>query len=132
MCDSCISMFLAKVIGVFLFLISLAMLVHQQRHKKLMNDFLGNHSLLNFSGVVGILLGLLILGCHNVWVSDWPVLITLIGWLTLLQGVWRIFFPESFSKSMKDLMNGSGYVIWAWVWLLIGLYLIWVGYSVNG
>lgn len=129
MCDSCISIFLAKVIGVFLFLVCLAMLVHQQRHKKLMSDFLANHSLLNFSGVIGIILGLLILCCHNVWVSDWPLLITLIGWIVLLQGVWRIFFPDSYSKTMRDMMTHTGYLIWAWVWLLIGLYLIWVGYT---
>ncbi len=129
MCDSCISIFLAKVIGVFLFLVSLAMLLHQARHKKLMSDFLADHSLLNFSGVIAIILGLLILGCHNVWVSDWPLLVTLIGWIVLLLGVWRIFFPDSYSKTMRDMMTHTGYLIWSWVWLLIGLFLIWVGFT---
>ncbi len=128
MCNSCISLFLAKVIGVFIFLISLGMLVHPQRHKKLMADFLSTPSLVNFSGAVGIILGLLILGFHNAWVSDWCVLITLIGWIVLLQGIWRIFFPDSYTKAMKDLMNSTGYLIWSWVWLLLGLYLIWIGF----
>jgi len=131
MCDSCISVFLAKVMGIFLFLVSLGMLVHQQRYKRLMHDFLSNSSLVNFSGCVGLILGLLVLGCHNVWVSDWPVLVTIIGWIVLLQGVMRIFFPDAYSKMVKELMNGTGYQVWSWVWLLIGLYLVWVGFSAN-
>ncbi len=129
MCDSCVSIFLAKVIGVFLFLISLGMLIHQQRHVKLMNEFLGSPSLVNFSGVIGIILGLLIVGFHNVWVSGWPVLITLIGWLILFQGVWRIFFPDSYARTIKNMMTDVGYIIWSWIWLLIGIFLIWLGFS---
>lgn len=127
----CSSIFLAQVIGCFVFLVSLAMLVHQQRVKKTMQDFLGSHTMVAFSGNLSILLGLLVVLSHNVWVSDWPVLITLIGWFVLLQGLMRVFFPDSFAKMMKDLMAKSGYTFVTWVWLLIGLYLIWVGFSLS-
>lgn len=129
MCNSCISIFLAQVVGLYVFFMSLAMLVHHQRFKKIMNEFLGHAPSLTLTGGLGLILGLLILSCHNVWVSDWPVLITLIGWLVLIQALMRLFFPDSFVKMSKDLMKGSGYSIWCWIWLLLGIYLVWVGFS---
>jgi uncharacterized protein YacL len=118
--------------GIYLFIISLAMTVHQQRFKKTMNDFLGDHPLMLLTGVIGTILGLLIVLCHNVWVSDWPLLVTLIGWIVLLQAIARIFFQAGFVKTAKHLMSKSCYLVWCWVWLLIGLYLIWVGFAYNG
>ena len=125
----CLSIFLAQVIGCFVFLVSLAMLVHSARCKKIMHDFLADHTMVAFSGNVSLLLGLLLVVSHNVWMSGWPVLITLIGWVLLLQGLMRIFFPENFVKMMKDLMNKTGYSLMCWVWLLVGIYLIWAGFS---
>lgn len=127
----CLSIFLAQIIGCFLFLVSLAMLVHHARFKKQMNDFLANHAMVAFSGNLSLLLGLLIVVSHNIWISEWPVLITIIGWIVLLQGLARIYFPEAFVKTMKDLMSKTGYTLWCWIWLLVGVYLIWAGFSQN-
>ena len=38
--------------------------------------------------------GLAIVLTHNVWVANWRVLITLIGWLMLIRGAVRILAPE--------------------------------------
>ena len=129
MCNMCISVFLAQVIGTYLFLVSLAMLAHQHRFKKITTDLLGNPPLLTFTGLIGIILGLLIVCVHNAWVSDWPLLITLIGWIVLLQGISRLLFPGTYSKMVKELLNDTGYLIWSWFWLLIGIYLMWVGFT---
>lgn len=124
----CISIFYGQVIGLWLFFVGLAMVVHQARFKKLMLDSLNHPALMNFAGFVALGLGLLIVVSHNIWVSAWPVLVTLFGWILLFQGVMRIFWPESFAKMMKDLMAKSGYTVMSWVWLIVGLYLIWVGF----
>lgn len=125
----CLSVFLAQVIGCYLFLVSLAMLVHQARFKKTMHDFLGNHSLVTLTGTMALVVGLLIVVSHNVWVGQWPVVITIVGWITLLQALMRIFFPEAYIKMMKDMMAKTGYLLMSWVWLLVGIYLIWAGFS---
>lgn len=125
----CLTVFLAQLIGCFLFLVGLSMLAHQQRFKKTVNEFLSIHPLVAISGWLSVLFGLLIVISHNIWVSQWPVLITLFGWFLLLQGLLRIFFPDSFAKFVKELMAKSGYAVVSWVWLLVGLYLIWAGFS---
>ncbi len=125
----CLSTFFAFVIGSYLFLVSLAMLVHQQRFKKIMADTLSDHPLLALTGCLGIIFGLVIVTTHNYWVSDWPLLITLVGWFSLLQGIARLFAPNEFAKMCKQFHAKMGYYLVTWIWLLIGLYLIWAGFA---
>ena len=129
MCCSQLSIFLAQVVGLYLFLIGLAMLVHQARFKKTMTETLGNHSLVTLSGTMSLVIGLLLVISHNMWISAWPVVITIVGWIILLQAVMRIFFPDVFIKIMKDLMAKSGYLLLSWIWVIVGIYLIWAGFS---
>ncbi|MES2273241.1 MAG: hypothetical protein V4487_03525 [Chlamydiota bacterium] len=127
----CISVFYAQVFGCYIFLISLAMLLHQNRFKRMMTDFLTNHPLVSLSGAISLLIGLVVVITHDVWVAQWPVVITLIGWIAILQGIMRIFFPETFGKWMKQLAAKNGYTVWCWIWLLVGLYLLWSGFNTN-
>ena len=129
MCCSQLSIFLAQVIGLYLLFVSVAMLVYQSRFKKTMSEILSNHSLITLSGMMSFVVGLLIVVSHNVWISQWPVVVTIVGWVILLQALLRIFFPEAFVNMMKDLMAKSGYLLMSWIWLLVGIYLVWAGFS---
>lgn len=125
----CLSLFLAQVIGCYLFLLSLAMLVHQQRFKKVSSDLLSNAALITLSGTVKLALGLMLVIDHNIWVADWPVAITLVGWILLIQGIMKLFFPEAFAKMSKDLHGKPVHTLLCWARLVIGIYLIWAGFS---
>jgi hypothetical protein len=105
------------------------MLVHQQRFKKTMSDLLGNMMMITLSGAFMLVLGLLIVVDHNIWLSDWPVLITIIGWILLLQGLMRLFVPDAFIKMAKDMQGKVVYTLLCWIRLFIGIYLIWAGFS---
>lgn len=123
----CFSVFLAQVIGFYTVLVSLAFLIHRDHYKKTISDFLGSRPLMAVCGSLSLIFGLIIVIAHNKWVGDWRLLITLIGWYAVLQGLARLFFPEQFAKVVKDISNGIGYLISFAVWMLIGLYLIWMG-----
>ncbi len=124
----CISIFYAQVLGLWLFLLGLAMLTHHVRLKKALVESLSHSSFITFTGFCSLGLGLLIVVSHNIWVSAWPVLITLFGWFLVLQGILRVFWPENFARIAKDLTNKSGYTILTWAWLFVGAYLIWAGF----
>lgn len=47
------------------------------------------------NGTLLLVAGLAIVRLHNRWVSGWPVLGTLIGWLFTLGGLSRMLFPQS-------------------------------------
>lgn len=125
----CLSTFLAQVIGSYLFFSALAMLVHQNRFKKTCNEILGNQVLLTLTGSLALIFGLVIVVEHNLWISEWPVLITLVGWVLVLKGLMKFFIPEIFVKLHKDLMGRGIHSLITWVRLAIGVILIWAGFS---
>jgi hypothetical protein len=125
----CISVFYAQVIGLWLFIVALGMIVHQPRFKKTWADTLSNSAVMTFSGLLALAIGLLIVISHNIWVPAWPVVVTLYGWVLIFQGVMRLFFPDAFTKMARDMMAKSGYTVMSWVWLIVGVYLIWAGFA---
>jgi hypothetical protein len=79
-------------------------------------------------GTILFVSGLAIAQCHNVWVAQWPVLITLVGWGGMALGAARMFFPEAM---LAIAMAASSK--WFWVPLIFmwytGMRLSTEGYS---
>lgn len=124
-----LSIFLAKTIGLYLVIVSTAFMLKVDEFKPVMLDMLKNPSLVLSSGILALILGILIVVTHNVWVMDWRVIITLLGWLTLLKGVIRLFYPEFvMKKATKCVENKTSYNIIMLITLLIGLTLLYFGY----
>lgn len=125
----CLSMFFAQMIGFYLVIASLGTLIHHQRYRKISHEFLGNPALVAISENLSLIFGLMILVLHHVWVANWPVLITIIGWILVLRGVLAIFFPIRYMAYSKYLLERKGFLLVAWVSLLVGLYLLWLGFT---
>ena len=47
------------------------------------------------NGALLFVAGLSILRAHNRWCAGWPVIVTLTGWISVLGGLYRMFFPEA-------------------------------------
>ena len=47
-------------------------------------EFIGSRALIYVAGVLAFMPALALVLAHNVWVADWRVLITLIGWFALI------------------------------------------------
>jgi hypothetical protein len=123
------SLFLAQVIGLYLVAISLMMLIRHRKFKKTILEFIHSAPLITLSGSWSILLGLLIVIPHNIWILEWPLVITLVGWFSIVQGLARLFYPEDFAKAIKYLVEKKGYLLTSWIWLCIGIYLVWAGFT---
>lgn len=44
-------------------------------------------------GIILFVAGLAVIRAHNVWVLEWPVLVTLSGYFAILLGLFRVFAP---------------------------------------
>jgi hypothetical protein len=62
-------------------------------------------------------------------VQGWPVLVTLFGWFLVLQGIMRIYWPDTFAHYIKKVLTKSRFMAISVVWLALGLYLIWVSFA---
>lgn len=76
------------------------------------------------TGYITFLLGLITVTLHNVWVADWRVAITILGWTTLLKGIEKIAFPGRVNK--KAQMFKGRQTLWGLVIFLIGVFYFWI------
>ena len=84
-----------------------------------------------FSGLIALVIGMVFVLAHNIWVKDWPVLITIFGWLGLLKGVSLIFAPKAMTKWSKSLLKKREFIFFGSAFYLVfGLILGWFGYFV--
>ena len=78
------------------------------------------------TGYITFLLGLATVVAHNIWVADWRVAITILGWVTLIKGIEKIGFPDRVNK--KAQMFKGQQVLWGAVIFSIGSGFFWLGF----
>ncbi|MFA6013218.1 MAG: hypothetical protein WC799_24730 [Desulfobacteraceae bacterium] len=76
------------------------------------------------TGYITFLLGLMTVTLHNIWVADWRVAITILGWTTLLKGIEKIGFPHRVNKIAQ--MFKKQQTLWGFVIFLIGVFYFWI------
>lgn len=121
------SLFLAKLMGLFMLIIALALLINFHKVPKLVKEFTKNHVLVFASGIPVLLLGLLVVLTHNVWVNDSRVIITIMGWLMILKGIVRLSMPEKLAALISRI-SPRGYFVLLLITLLLGAYLALFGF----
>jgi hypothetical protein len=127
------SVFLARLLGPTLLLVGAGILLNQRYYRGMTSEFIASRPLFYLASIIGVVGGLAIVLVHNVWVLNWRVLITLLGWINLLRGAFSILLPEQ-SFTYGGRMIGSQYmpVTGGVVALLIGLTLSYFGYTARG
>lgn len=68
--------------------------------------------------------GVAIVRTHNRWSGGWPVIVTLLGWVTLLSGLARIMFPIQLAGIAIPLVQSRGVLAAvAVVFMMLGVFL---------
>ena len=78
------------------------------------------------TGYITFLLGLFTIVFHQLWVWDWRVSITILGWVTLFKGIEKIALPERVNK--KAQMFRKHQQFWGIIILLIGSFFFWMSF----
>ena len=102
------SILIAKIIAVIYISFGVGLIFNRNYYKKEILSLLDNSAFMLFGGLYAIVLGLLAIEFHNHWVKDWTVLITIIGWIALLKGVFLLAFPTSF-KVFNSMFESDGF-----------------------
>lgn len=123
------SIFIAKLLGPLFLIVGLAVPFKMQTFRTILQEFIGSAALLYLAGFFGLLGGLALVLTHNLWVFDWRLIITLIGWLTIIRAVVTIFWPQQIVAIGSAILNHSGmFGTTAVINLLIGLIFSYYGY----
>ncbi len=124
-----LSIFLAKLIGIYLILVSLGMFINKKDISLLFGMYVKNPKAVYLTGLIDLFAGLAIVLSHNIWVWDYRVIITFVGWVLLFRGVGCILFPQNIAKFLKRLQKLHAIVTgMLFVTLFVGLYLAYMGF----
>jgi hypothetical protein len=82
--------------------------------------------LVYLSGLLFFIAGIAIVRSHNIWIWSWQTILTIIGWLTILLGCVRMFFPHAYIAQFKN--DNSAFFIEILL-ILLGIFLTIKAYS---
>jgi len=115
-----ISRFLGPVILVLAMPIIFSPIFLQETTKR----FLADSPLVLISGMFAMTAGLSIVNTHNVWVLNWPLIVTLFGWALVLGGASRIVAPRVVDQVGGTMMDRPAMTrIADAFWALLGNFL---------
>lgn len=124
-----VSIFLAKIIGLYSIIIGLALLFNAKYYQYASKQIVENDGVLFVFNVFSLAIGLLLVVSHNIWIMDWRVLITLFAWVTLLRSITRLYFPTFVqTKSASLLKNSTVIIIGGVISVIVGLFLCYHGF----
>jgi len=86
---------LARVLGPLLGITALGLLINYKAYLNMVAEFAQHRGLSFLAGYLALTGGLLILAFHRLWLWDWVVLITILGWVMVIKGAVILIFPSA-------------------------------------
>ena len=123
------SVFIARIAGLCYLIMGAGFLFNRKAFGQVMEDFCKNAAVVFYGGLLALVIGVVIILTHNVWVTNWTVMITIIGWLALIKGIWIIVFPNTVPKLMQVYKkNKNLLIVNPIVMLILGAVLTFFGF----
>lgn len=126
-----LSILIARIIAVAYLSFGFGLLFSNSYYKREIIKLYDDSSYIILVGFFAIIVGFLIIENHNIWENNWTVLVTIFGWLILIEGIIMLVFPK-FILLFKPLMR-SKYVntIILPVVFIVGLLFAYFGFYLN-
>jgi hypothetical protein len=125
------TVFLARLVGLFLLVLSLAMLVQRGTIEPALYALVEDRAALLVVAMIGLLGGLAIVLGHNIWSGGpLPVIVTVIGWSLLIRNGLLLMLPAEAVVALFGAFHVDRlYYLYAVIDLAIGMYLTYAGFK---
>jgi hypothetical protein len=123
-----ISILIARIACVVYLSAAVGGFVRADFYKRIVDDMFANSALTYMTGFTAVVLGSLIVYLHNLWVGDWRLLITVIGWAALIKGVAIMALPGFVGRISAPIVAGMGGRLFPAVAFIIGILFGWFGF----
>jgi len=120
-----LSIFFAQFWGSYFIIFGLLFLITKQLGKTI--EMTDSKEFVISTGYITLFLGLVTVILHNIWVTDWRIAITILGWATLIKGIQKIGFPE-FIHEQAQRFKKKQWLSSAFI-ILLGIWLLWMSFA---
>lgn len=123
------SQYLAQLIGPVMLAVACGLILQREAYRRMAREVLESPALTFLSGLLAAPTGLAVVLAHNVWVADWRLVVTALGWATFLGGVVRLIAPGQVRRLGTTMLDRRALMTaGAVTWLCAGALLTYVGY----
>jgi len=125
-----LTILLAKVFGIALIAVSIALIAKRDFFEKVTRDFLQQDLLRLVIAFSEIVVGLFIVVGHNVWSPLPAAVITFLGWVFVLEGGSYLLLPRQLTENFISAVNRPHFFVASGViGLILGAYLAAYGFG---
>lgn len=118
-----------QLLGVASCAVGLGIIINADFYGKIVDSFADNPALAYITAIFVLAAGFIIVTFHNIWVMDWPVVITIFGYSALIKGIGLLIFPRAFLALSKAITKNLKHIrFYAAAAFLIGLGLMYLGF----
>jgi hypothetical protein len=124
--------FLARLIGVYCLIVSLAMASHSEANIQTITSLVHNAPLLFLSGIIAVVTGLGIILNHNQWIGGaTPVIVTLVGWIALIKGTLVLLLTPDAETAvfLVGFHYAQLFFVYCGIAFVTGAWLTWRGFT---
>jgi hypothetical protein len=129
------TLFLSRLLGLFFLILGMAMLLHKQFYTAALATVAYNPLAMRWIAMMVTLAGLAMVLAHSVWSKPAvAVIVTLLGWLTLIKGLAYLFLPARWLEDFIQVVLSYAvclYFVTAFL-LVLGAYLTHEGFKARG
>lgn len=119
---------LARILGGYMTITGVALLLHRDMAEELLERLKTDSPLTFTMAILALVMGLVIVSIHNVWTGPVSIVISLIGWLAVLEGIGIMALRQRYIALVAPLVRPAWAVVaWSIATLLLGLWLLWAG-----
>ena len=121
------SIFIARTLGVIYLTVGIGLFLFRETYILAYRKILENPGYALLGGFIAIVGGMAMVSYHNLWVSDWRVLVTIVGWIALIKGILLLLIPPytNLFKGLLQMQKGKGITIIA---ILMGVIFTYLGF----
>ena len=121
---------LAKVLGIYLIIVGLAIMLRRQYFVPVFGAFVKERLTRAVVSLAQLLAGLFLVVAHNVWSPAPAAIISLIGWLAVVEASVYLLLPDDMIEGFIRTFNTpSWYIFGGLLAVIVGLWLAGVGFG---
>ncbi len=88
------TIYLSRLLGLFCVVVIPSLVIHRQATVYSFTVFFNSPAAMLLTGCIGVAVGLALILAHNIWKGGaLPVVVTIVGWLSLIKGLLMLLLP---------------------------------------
>jgi len=101
-----VPVYIARLAGPILVAIGVGVLLNLQHYVDLVEEAVRSPTLIYIAGLLALTGGLAILNAYRAWTTDWRIVVTILGWLMVIGGLFRIVLPRLTAGLANTVYSG--------------------------